>query len=223
MVLDTETANGIVDESGKIDLTDSLVYDIGYAICDKKGNIYLERSFVVAEVFIDYKDIMASAYYAEKIPQYWEDIKSGLRTLARLSTIRKIMADDLKEWNVKYMSAHNARFDDRALKTTIRYLTKSEIRWFLPYGIEVWDTLKMATDTICKQKGYIAFCEENGYMTKHKVPRPRATAEILHRYLSGDNEFEEAHTGLEDVRIEVDILARCFRTHKKMRKKLYED
>ena len=37
--LDTETCNGfVIDE--KLDLTDSLVYDLGYAVTDKKGNIY---------------------------------------------------------------------------------------------------------------------------------------------------------------------------------------
>ena len=30
--------------------------------------------------------------------------------------------------------------------------------------------------------------------------------------------FEEKHTGLEDVKIEVQIMARCFRQHKKMDK-----
>ena len=53
-------------------------------------------------------------------------------------------------------------------------------------------------------------------------PQARATAEILHRYLTGDNAFAESHTGLEDVLIEKDILAHCFRQHKKMRKDLYQ-
>ena len=66
LIIDTETAN---------DIDQPLPYDIGYAICDRQGNIYLARSFVVAEIFLDYQDLMQSAYYAEKIPQYWEDIK----------------------------------------------------------------------------------------------------------------------------------------------------
>ena len=34
-------------------------------------------------------------------------------------------------------------------------------------------------------------------------------------------DFMESHTGLEDVMIEKEILAHCFRQHKAMRKKLY--
>ena len=79
----------------------------------------------------------------------------------------------------------------------------------------------MSRDTICKQKSYIDYCKRNGYMTKHKKPQARATAEIIYRYIKGDDNFNESHTGLEDVLIEKDILVHCFRQHKKMRKSLY--
>ena len=70
----------------------------------------------------------------------------------------------------------------------------------------IWDTMKMANDTICKQKSYIEFCKENGYMTNHAVPQVRKTAEILWRYITGNQAFEEEHTGLADVTIEAQIL-----------------
>jgi hypothetical protein len=81
--------------------------------------------------------------------------------------------------------------------------------------------MKMALDVVATTPTYKAFCEENGYMTKHKTPRPQVKAEIIYRYITGDNEFIESHTGLEDVLIEKEILAYCFRKHKKMRKELY--
>ena len=58
MVLDVETAGG---------LENPLVYDIGYVITDKKGNIYASRSFIIKEIF-DNKRLMTSAYYAERFP-----------------------------------------------------------------------------------------------------------------------------------------------------------
>ena len=48
-------------------------------------------------------------------------------------------------------------------------------------------------------------------MTNHTPPRPRKTAEILWRFLSGDNNFQEAHTGLADVEIEAQILLECLK------------
>ena len=220
VVLDTETANGIM-VNDKLDLTQSLVYDMGYAIIDKKGNIYKKRSFVNADIFCDYKEMMKSAYYAEKIPQYWEDIKSGKRILTTFFNIRKTFLNDLKEYNASIVMAHNASFDYRALQNTIKYLTKSKNRYFFPRNIEIWDTLKMSQDTICKQKSYIDFCLEHGYMTKHKTPRVRATAEIIYRYLTQNLDFIESHTGLEDVLIESQIFAHCMAQHKKMRKSLF--
>ena len=44
-------------------------------------------------------------------------------------------------------------------------------------------------------------------MTKNL--RIRYTAEIIFRWLSANNEFEEEHTGLEDVKIEKQIFEFC--------------
>ena len=48
-VIDTETCP--IEPSPKVDAHNMLVYDIGYRIIDKKGNCYLEKSFVVDEIF----------------------------------------------------------------------------------------------------------------------------------------------------------------------------
>ena len=220
LMIDTETCNGIATEDG-LDLSQSLVYDIGCAIVDKKGNIYEEQSFVIADIFIGLKDVMRSAYYAKKIPMYWEDIKKGTRQLVTLHTARTIILDMMNRYNTITMVAHNAGFDARALNMTERYVSKSKYRYFFPYGFEWFDTLKMASDIYGNQPSYRRFCESNDYMTRHRIPRVRLTAEILHRYLSGDNDFAESHTGLEDVRIEAQIFAQCLRQHKPMRKALY--
>ena len=103
------------------------------------------------------------------------------------------------------MVAHNAFFDVKVLNSTMRYQTKSRVRWFLPWGTEIIDTLKLARNTFGKDPKYVEWCKENGYMTKHETPRPRLTAEILYRYITGNDEFIESHTGLEDVQIEADI------------------
>lgn len=214
MVLDTETANGLM-VNDKLDLSCSLVYDIGFTVVDKKGRVYCQKSMAIREIFCGMADVMKSAYYAEKLPKYWEDIKAGRRNLVNFMTARRIVLEVMKEYNIQTVSAHNARFDVNALNNTIRYITKSDKRFFFPYGTEIWDTYKGAVHTICKQKGYIRFCERNGYMTKHKTSRVRATAEILYRYLSGDNNFIEEHQGLDDTTIEAKILTQILRQHSK--------
>lgn len=219
--IDTETCNSLVDEDGKVDLSQSLVYDIGWQVVDKKGKVYRKRSFVVAEIFLD-KDLMKGAYYAEKIPNYWKDIKAGKRILTSFRKIRMCFLADKKMFHCQTVFAHNAYFDYNALNNTIRLLTGSKWRYFFPYGTELWDTLKMARDVFSKSPMYTEYCRENGYLTKHSTPQNRLTAEILWKYLSGDDNFEESHTGLEDVEIETEIMAHCLKTHKKIRKALFK-
>lgn len=219
--LDTETCNGLIGEDGKLDLSQSLVYDIGWQVVDKKGKVYRTRSFVVAEIFLD-KELMKDAYYADKIPQYWKDIKSGKRILTSFKKIRWIFTCDRREFNCQTVFAHNAYFDYNALNNTIRLLTGSKYRYFMPYCVEWWDTLKMSRDVFSKSPMYSVYCQKNGYLTAHKVPQNRLTAEILWRYISGNPDFLESHTGLEDVQIETKILVHCLKTHKKIRKALFK-
>lgn len=211
LTIDTETANTF---------DDPMVYDLGGCIHDKKGNVYKTFSFVIAEIFYGMQDLMESAYYAEKIPNYREEIRKGERKVVPLVKAKMTIRDLCEKYDVKAIIAHNMAFDYRALSKTQRYLTKSKYRWFFPYGIELWDSLKMAQDTICKQKGYITYCEQNGFVTKYG--KPRATAEILTRYLEGKIDYQEEHTGLADVLIEKEITAQCFRQHKSMRKKCFK-
>jgi hypothetical protein len=49
------------------------------------------------------------------------------------------------------------------------------------------------------------------------------TAEILYRYLSGDNDFEEQHTGLADVMIEKEIFKACMDRNPNCAKKVWSD
>lgn len=220
VVLDTETCP-LDKEFNGVSPFNMFVYDIGWAVVDKKGNVYETKSYMVKDIFIEEKALMKSAYYSDKIPKYWEDIKNGSRKIATWYNIRKDLAETMKRYNTKTVCAHNARFDDGATKNTQRWLTKSKFRYFLPKGTIIWDTMKMANDVIAKTPTYKKFCEENGYMTKHKTPRPQVKAEVLYKYMTGDNDFVESHTGLEDVLIEKEILAYCFAKHKKMRKELY--
>ena len=126
-VIDTETANSVEQP---------LPYDFGWAVLDTEtGKIVRKFSFVCAEIFFD-KELMAQAYFAEKIPMYWDDIANHERTLKKWFNIKKQIAEDCKTYGVKYACAHNASFDNRALNTTQRYQTTSKFRYFMPFGIE---------------------------------------------------------------------------------------
>ena len=211
LTIDTETANG---------LDDPMMYDLGGAIHDKRGHVYETFSFVIYDIFCADRALFNTAYYAEKRPMYERQIAAGQRKIVSIYTARKHVADLCKKYNVKAIIAHNARFDYRSTNYTLRYVTKSASRYFLPYGVPMWDTLKMAQDTICKQPTYKRWCERNGYCLKNG--KPRATAEILYQYITQDEGFVEDHMGLEDVLIEKEIFAKFMAQHKPMRKNAWE-
>lgn len=200
IMLDTETTN---------DIDCPLVYDIGFAVIDAAGNVYASYSFVNADVFCD-DELMSYAYFSEKIPQYWEDIKNGTRVLKSFRSIEKIFRRVCADWNVDTFVAHNARFDYLALQNTKRYITTSRSRWFFPYGAKFIDTLKLSRLALGENETYREFCIENEYVTKSNINR--YTAEIVYRFISGDNNFIEEHTGLADCMIEKDIFCYCLET-----------
>lgn len=220
MMLDTETCPIDTTEE-KVNAKNMLVYDIGFCIIDKKGNVYEKGSYIIKDIFVNEPMKMRSAYYYNKLPMYISELASGERILISLKKVRKIIHETLEKYNTNIVICHNAYFDYTSLNTTIRFLNKG--KYFFDYGIEIWDTLKMFYDTIYRQKSYIKFCVENGYLTKHKTPRPQAKAETIYRYLTDNTDFIENHTGLEDTLIEKDIFVNCLKQHKKMRKKLFEN
>ena len=216
MVLDTETCP-IDREVEGVTPENMLVYDIGYCIVDKKGNVYKTGSYIVSEIFFgEHYDKLQSAYYANKIPMYMQDIAKGARKVKSWSEISYILKETLKEFNTNIVVAHNARFDNGVLKTTRQYLDQYAL---LPYGTEWWDTLKMARSVLGNMPTYQRFCQDNGYLTKNGGLR--YTAEIIYRYIKQDKDFMESHTGLEDTLIEKEILAYCIKQHKKMDKLLF--
>ncbi len=201
LMLDTETTNN---------LESPIVYDCGFCVLDlDTGEIVERHSYVLAEVFLD-ADLMSTAYFADKIPSYWEDITNGKRKLVKLSTCRRIMEEVVKKYNICYLVAHNAGFDYRATQGTQRYMTSSKYRFFLPYGCRMVDTLKMARKKFGKDDNYGEFCYNNDHLTKRGVRR--YTAEVLYKYLSNNPNFEEAHTGAEDAEIEAQILLACLQS-----------
>lgn len=197
MMLDTETTNS---------LEDPICYDVGYRVFDLAGNVYEEASMVNADIFLD-KDFMASAYYADKIPNYWRDIWEKKRELLAWRVIKARIWEAIERNGVKIVAAHNARFDYRSIHLTQRYITTSRWRYVLPWGCEWWDTLRMCREVFKDDENYRPWCEERGYITANN--QPRMTAEVVYRYITGDEDFTESHTGLEDVKIEMEIFKYC--------------
>ena len=209
LVLDIETANTTEDP---------LCYDLGFAVIDKHGTIYKEYSFVISEIFYGEQELMRSAYYAQKLPQYYIDIIEQNRTPVSFFYAKRFIKELMLEWDIDEVFAYNARFDLNGLNTTLRYITKSKLRFFFPYGTKISCIQHIACQTILSQKSYFRYALDNGLV--NKSGNLSTTAESAYKYISGNADFAENHTGLEDVRIEAAILAKCFRQHKAIKRNI---
>lgn len=126
VMLDTETCPLDKDFDG-VTPFNMFVYDCGFAVVDRYGNVYEKYSFVVKDIFFGEKELMNSAYYVNKLPRYYEDIKNGSRKVATWYEIRNTLAKVMKEYNTKIVIAHNARFDDGATKKHTKMAHKVKI------------------------------------------------------------------------------------------------
>lgn len=212
ILIDTETANG---------LDNPLCYNIAWKIIDRMGNVYAKGNFINRDIFFGMRDLMNTAYYANKIPQYLEQIAAREIKIASWYEIKKIFREMCEAYNVRAIIAHNARFDYRSCTMTQRYETCSKYRYFFPKGVEIWDTLAMARDVMGNRTSYKKWCENNGYVLKNG--QPRLTAEILYRYISQMPDFEEEHKAMEDVDIECEIFWYLTSRKKAMRRKCFKD
>lgn len=211
MVMDVETAGG---------LEQKLVYDLGFAIVDKKGNIIEERSFLIKEIF-ENKPLMTSAYYAEKVPTYLKDLEEGKHELVSFWQAREELLMMAEHYGVKTFSAYNLNFDMSALKNTTNYILsggkshKGNYKFLTPNfkGSEMLCIWSLACELLFSQKSFAKFAVENQLYSK--AGNYRTSAEVAYRYMTNDPGFVEEHTGLEDVRIEAEILGRCLRQNKK--------
>ena len=209
MVLDTETTNNNME--GKFN--DGLVYDIGFTIADKKGNIYAKRSYAVKEIF-DWKELMDTAYYKNKLPKYYEKLAKNKKKKETIWNIRKAIKTAMEYFNITEVWAFNANFDLTTLNNTVRYLSGSGCRYFFKYGTEICDIWHVACQTLGLQK---TFQWENVRNDKGNLI---TNAERMCGYIIQDETFEEEHTGLADAEIETKILARCLASHKSIDKKI---
>lgn len=211
LILDTETAN---------DVNCPLVYDIGGVIADKSGRIYEKFSFVIRDIFVYEREIMKSAYYADKIPSYVESLRIGERKMVDFYEARQYILNLMSRYNIHDVAAYNANFDRNALNNTQRWLTKSKYRYFFPYSINFVCIWNMACQTICQRKTYKEFCEKNCYLANKKgdpnAKNYATSAEVVYRYLTLNVSFVEEHKGLDDVMIELNIMKRVFASHKRL-------
>ena len=188
------------------------VYDIGYCIHDKRGNIALERNWLVEENFTDPAKMMGAFYAGKHFTHYARMLQDGEVRLTPWAEIVATMRADFLVHGVNVVAAYNAGFDFRVLAQTHRELAGEGK--MLTDAVKVLDIWQFACETKLSQKAYANIARAMGWVSP--AGNIKTGAEFAHRYCSGDHSFIEDHTALSDARIEVEILAECFRQKKRV-------
>ena len=128
LVLDTETAtlpfaNDVCKDATqkqKIAIAKPLVYDIGWLIIDRQGNIYKKVNYLVQETFF-VPNVFNTAYYCNKRPIYMEMLANNEISAKNWKDIAKELQEDLE--NINIATAYNATFDyKKAIPFTEKYI-----------------------------------------------------------------------------------------------------
>lgn len=117
-----EIAEGDSEKKKRIAIARPLIYDLGWTITNRKGEILEKKQYLVAETFA-VPAIFNTAYYAEKRPLYLDMLKNKTITVLPWEEIMSIFSEDLTKVNA--VGAYNSMFDfKKAIPFTELYISK---------------------------------------------------------------------------------------------------
>jgi hypothetical protein len=129
LVLDTETATlpfvgeytqGNEKMRKNLAIAKPLVYDIGWVIVDRQGNIYKKVNYLVQETFF-VPNVFNTAYYKDKRPIYIDMLHKGEIIAKNWNDIVPELIGDAEQCQA--VCAYNAAFDfKKAIPFTERYI-----------------------------------------------------------------------------------------------------
>lgn len=210
MLIDTETIGSLfVQES-------VLPFEIGMKVYDLENQkIVKEKSYLVRK-FFNNKYIMLSTFSATKYPNYFEKLENDKRyKTMSVNDISKDIEKTIQRYGIKIMVAHNGNFDKTAMARLFEDFETSN-----PFKkLDLLDTMEISK-IITFSKDYANYCIKNKDILNSvkdscfitNSGRVRTTAQAIYSYLIQNPNFEESHTGLEDIDIEIEIFKASYQS-----------
>lgn len=252
LTLDTETAtlpfaNELCrnkKEKQIIAIAKPIVYDIGWVVSDRQGNIIKQENFLVKETFYN-TSVFETAYYKAKRPIYEQLLEKEQVKVDKWDNIIALLINDLKQCDLT--TAYNACFDfKKAIPYTERYINA-----MYSTAYEIWENreYRKCCNLLKGQdesqnpdylKPYFELRGEHfpiadlwgiacqrlinidkyrNYCLKNELLTASAfyfksSAETSFQYLMRKHDFIEEHTALSDALIEAQILTKALKKGK---------
>lgn len=189
-----------------------LVYDIGWNIVNRRGEILHSDNYLVREIVTD-AGIMSDAFYHRKIyTDYLTMLDNSEESMIKpWAFIASQIRADVKQFGVNVFSAYNLGFDADAMRQTAAHCNAG---YTLENKPEILDLWLFACLNLFTQKDYKRIADALGW--RSDAGNYRTTAEHAYRYITGNWNFAESHTALDDANIETDIFADLMRNKRKI-------
>ena len=184
------------------------VYDVGYTIHNRRGEILTTYNALVAEIFTDASKMMGAFYARKLFTHYAPMLDRGDIALVSWTDIVAQIQSDVSTFGVNVLAAYNLGFDRRVMRQTNSLLGNGAI---LP-AMDMLDIWQFACETKLSTLTYKQIAKQNGWVSQ--AGNIRTGAEYAYRFCSGDHGFIEDHTALSDAIIETDILTACYSSKK---------
>ena len=252
LTLDTETATlpfanemcKTAAQKQKIAIAKPLVYDIGWCITDRAGNIIKQENYLVQETFF-VPNVFNTAYYCNKRPIYMELLAENKIKTGTWDQIMSVLLADLEICDM--VTAYNACFDfKKAIPFTERYINhlysadyndweksqRKKCEKILkgkddsnnPEYLEPYFELRGKKFPVVDLWGVactrlINIDKYRNYCLENKLVTTsvmyfKTSAETTFQYLMNKHDFIEDHTALSDALIEAEILTRALKRGK---------
>lgn len=250
LILDCETAtlpyasNFEETQKKNIAIAKPLIYDLGWQVIDRNGNIYKRKSFIISEIF-SVPQVFNTAYYAHKRPIYLERLKKGETILTDWNTAITELIEDMQY--VESVGAYNSMFDfKKAIPFTELYIQKlyspdfykweqmqNELCKKIAYGNNRQNTKDFERTVFRFRDNVYDLFDVWGLSCEHIMNTKeykqmcinngwqtaskkyfKTSAETCFRYFSKELEFEESHTAIDDTIIESEIFVEILKRTK---------
>lgn len=199
-------------------------YDVGFKVTDKSGKTYEEHSVAIMPATFENMCYKAGKALVSGLAGAHEMAHRNIEEICNDTQGKYIKCFDIdkfyfafvtviQKYNIKRIWAYNCSFDRAALNR----LFGDERFNIINSMVEFCDIIPAILHTRLLNKEYIDFCKKNKFITEKGNIQTKA--EVVYKFLTGNLNFEEEHTGLADVQIETEILLTAMKESKNVKRK----
>lgn len=183
----------------------------GMTLGDKNGNMLYTQDWIIEDVYNQPSRNIITNFYTAKLQKIEQDETTAFvpNFKAFYDLLREFWATHGKYYDIEFWS-YNGVFDKDALTKNAEYFMTEVQRdtEFEKWYEENWFCIQnLACHTILATDEYKLFCIANMLITEGGSYQ--TGAEACYKYITGNAEFIEDHTGMSDSKIEYEILLEC--------------